>query len=284
LVGSTQYQAFTPLEATLDLGLKGKRVLVAGSSSGIGAGIARMLGTEQAEVVVHGRDAERAAEVARDIQDAGGKAWIVLGGLEQPAEIERIAREALAAAGGIDILINCAGAGKSTHSWFDTPLERWSEQYQFSTLYAVQLIRALVPPMRERGWGRVLNVSTAASFKPSAYGPDYPAAKLALHSVAVSLMTELADSGVTVNTLTSGVVLTPNTLSVMQSRAAKAGFSESGAALEKRVTRDLWHVPLGRAGRVEELAAAACFLVSEHAGYITGAALRVDGGASGFVI
>jgi len=268
----------------LNLGLKGKRVLVAGSSSGIGAGIARMLGAEQAEVVVHGRDAERAAEVARDIQDAGGKAWVVLGGLEQPAEIERIAREALAAAGGIDILINCAGAGKSTHSWFDTPLERWSEQYQFSTLYAVQLIRALVPPMRERGWGRVLNVSTAASFKPSAYGPDYPAAKLALHSVAVSLMTELADSGVTVNTLTSGVVLTPNTLSVMQSRAAKAGFSESGAALEKRVTRELWHVPLGRAGRVEELAAAACFLVSEHASYITGAALRVDGGASGFVI
>jgi 3-oxoacyl-[acyl-carrier protein] reductase len=268
----------------LDLGLKGKRALVAGSSSGIGAGIARMLGAEQAEVVVHGRSREHAAAVVRDIENAGGKAWIVLGRLDQPAEIERIAREALAAAGQIDILINCAGAGKSTHSWFETPLERWHEQYQFSTLYAVQLIRALVPAMRDRRWGRVLNVSTGASFKPSAFGPDYPAAKLALHSVAVSLMAELADSGVTVNTLTSGVVLTPNTLSVMQSRAARAGFPETGAALEKRVTKDLWHVPLGRAGRVEELAAAACFLVSERASYITGAALRVDGGASGFVV
>jgi 3-oxoacyl-[acyl-carrier protein] reductase len=273
-----------PQESTLDLGLKGKRALVAGSSSGIGAGIARMLGTEQVEVVVHGRSREHAAAVARDIENAGGKAWIVLGRLDQPADIERIAREALEVAGQIDILINCAGAGKSTHSWFETPLERWHEQYQFSTLYAVQLIRALVPAMRDRRWGRVLNVSTGASFKPSAFGPDYPAAKLALHSVAVSLMAELADSGVTVNTLTSGVVLTPNTLSVMQSRAARAGFTETGAALEKRVTKELWQVPLGRAGRVEELAAAACFLVSERASYITGAALRVDGGASGFVV
>jgi 3-oxoacyl-[acyl-carrier protein] reductase len=273
-----------PKESTLDLGLKGKRALVAGSSSGIGAGIARMLGAEQAEVVVHGRSREHAAAVVRDIENAGGKAWIVLGRLDQAADIERIAREALEVAGQIDILINCAGAGKSTHSWFETPLERWHEQYQFSTLYAVQLIRALVPAMRDRRWGRVLNVSTGASFKPSAFGPDYPAAKLALHSVAVSLMAELADSGVTVNTLTSGVVLTPNTLSVMQSRAARAGFTETGPALEKRVTKELWQVPLGRAGRVEELAAAACFLVSEHASYITGAALRVDGGASGFVV
>ncbi|HUE09983.1 MAG TPA: SDR family NAD(P)-dependent oxidoreductase [Steroidobacteraceae bacterium] len=268
----------------MDLGLRGKRALVAGSSSGIGAGIARMLGTEQVEVVVHGRSMENAAAVARDIRHAGGKAWIVLGRLDQPEHVDRIAQDALAAAGQIDILINCAGAGKSTHSWFETPLERWHEQYQFSTLYAVQLIRALVPAMRERRWGRVLNVSTGASFKPSAFGPDYPAAKLALHSIAVSLMAELADSGVTVNTLTSGIVLTPNTLSVMQSRASRAGFTETGEALEKRVTRDLWQVPLGRAARIEELAAAACFLVSEHASYITGAALRVDGGASGFVV
>jgi NAD(P)-dependent dehydrogenase (short-subunit alcohol dehydrogenase family) len=102
--------------------------LVAGSSSGIGAGIARMLGAEQVEVVVHGRSIEHAAAVARDIENAGGKAWTVLGRLDQPGEVDRIAREALAAAGPIDILINCAGAGKSTHSWFETPLARWHEQ------------------------------------------------------------------------------------------------------------------------------------------------------------
>jgi 3-oxoacyl-[acyl-carrier protein] reductase len=69
----------------------------------------------------------------------------------------------------------------------------------------------------------------------------------------------------------------------MQKRAAERGFTETGAALEKRVTQEMWHVPLGRAGRLEELAAAACFLVSEPAAYITGTALRVDGGASAFV-
>jgi 3-oxoacyl-[acyl-carrier protein] reductase len=268
----------------VELGIKGRRALVAGSSSGIGAGIARMLGAEGVEVVVHGRNQESAEVVASEIREDGGKAWTVLGRLDRREEVDQIAHDALAAAGTIDILINCAGAGRSTHSWFETPLERWHEQYQFSTLYAVQLIRALVPAMRQRGWGRVLNVSTGASFKPSAFGPDYPAAKLALHSIAVSLMTELADSGVTVNTLTSGLVLTSNTQAVMESRAKRLGFTETGDALEKRVAKEMWPVPLGRAGRVEELAAAACFLVSERAAYITGAALRVDGGASGFVV
>jgi 3-oxoacyl-[acyl-carrier protein] reductase len=255
---------------------------VAGSSSGIGAAIVRMLALEGAEVIIHGREADKAESLRRDIERQGGVASVILARLDDPAEIDRLAQNALAI-GDIDILINCAGAGSSTRRWFETPLERWRHQIQFSLLYAVQLIQSLAPPMRRRGWGRILNVSSGAGFKPSAYGPEYAAAKLGLHTIAVSLMSELEDSGVTVNTLTSGLVLTENTLNTMRLRAAERGFTEVGAALEKRVTREMWHVPLGRAGRLEELAAAACFLVSDHAGYITGSSLRVDGGASGFV-
>lgn len=266
----------------MDLGLTGRRAFVAGSSSGIGAGIVRKLASEGAAVIVHGRSADSAEAVAADIRAAGGQADIILGRLDDTADVERLGRAALAS-GPIDILINCAGAGSSTRRWFDVPIEAWQHQFQFSTLYAVQLIRALVPAMRERGWGRVLNVSSGSGFRPTAYGPEYAAAKLGLHSIAVSLASELGDSGVTVNTLTSGLVLTDNTLRVMEARAAERGFTETGAALEKRVTKEMWMVPLGRAGRLDELASAACFLVSEPAGYITGSSLRVDGGSSAFV-
>jgi NAD(P)-dependent dehydrogenase (short-subunit alcohol dehydrogenase family) len=242
----------------------------------------RALAREGAHVIIHGRTAENAEAVAADIGKESGAADIVLGALDDPADVDRIAQDALAL-GPIDILINCAGAGSSTRRWFDVPLERWLQQYQFSTMYAVQLIRAIVPQMRERGWGRVLNVSSAAAFKPNAYGPEYAAAKLSLQSIAVSLASELEDCGVTVNTLTSGLVLTDGAMRTIRARAAERGFTETGDALERRVTRDLFRIPLGRAGKLEELASAACYLVSEPAGFITGASLRVDGGSSAFV-
>jgi NAD(P)-dependent dehydrogenase (short-subunit alcohol dehydrogenase family) len=266
----------------MDLGLAGKRAFVAGSSSGIGSAIARKLAEEGADVIVHGRSRDSAEAVAADIRAAGRKADIVLGALDSAADVDGIARDALAT-GPIDILINCAGAGSSTKRWFDVPIETWQHQIQFSLLYAVQLIRAIVPPMRERGWGRVLNVSSGAGFKPSAFGPEYSAAKLGLHTIAVSLASELGDSGVTVNTLSSGLVMTENTLNTMTKRAAALGFTETGEALEKRVCKEMWPVPLGRAGRLEELASTACYMVSVPAGYITGSSLRVDGGSSGFV-
>jgi NAD(P)-dependent dehydrogenase (short-subunit alcohol dehydrogenase family) len=266
----------------MDLELKGRRALVVGSSSGIGSGIVRTLAREGAAVIVHGRSRDSAEAVAAEIRRDGGDASVVLGQLDEPAEVDRIAADALST-GPIDILVNCAGAGSSTRRWFDVPLHDWQRQFQFSTFYAVQMIHALVPAMRSRGWGRVLNVSSGSSFRPTAYGPEYAAAKLGLHTIAVSLSAELADSGVTANTLTAGIVLTENTRRVMQVRGREAGFTETGDALERRVLGELWRVPLGRAGTLEELAAVASFLVSQRASYITGTAVRVDGGSSGFV-
>ncbi|HQX77896.1 MAG TPA: SDR family oxidoreductase [Steroidobacteraceae bacterium] len=268
----------------MKLGIEGRRALIAGSSSGIGAGIAAMLAGEGVEVLVHGRNLAHAEVVVGEIRAQGGKASILTGALDVPGEVERLARDALAM-GPIDILINSAGATSSARGWFDVPIESWQQQFQFSTLYAVQLIRALVPAMRERGWGRVLNISSGAAFKPMAFHPEYSAAKLALHTLACSLSRELGDCGVTVNTLISGLVMTVNTQALIRGAAQAHGFTETGEALERRVLREVWHstMPLGRAGKVEELAAAACFLVSQHAAYITGASLRVDGGGAGYV-
>ncbi|AMN46259.1 hypothetical protein ACG33_03885 [Steroidobacter denitrificans] len=268
----------------MKLGIEGRRALIVGSSSGIGAGIAVMLAAEGVEVIVHGRSLENAEAVVAEIRAAGGRASALIGVLDKPEAVERLAAETLAT-GPIDILVNSAGATISVRGWFEVPMEVWQQQYQFSTLYAVQLIRALVPAMRERGWGRVLNISSGAAFKPMAFHPEYSAAKLALHTIACSLARELGDCGVTINTLISGLVMTMNTRAMIQKTAQAQGFTETGVELERRVLREVWRsaIPIARAGRVEELAAAACFLVSEQAAYITGASLRVDGGGAGYV-
>jgi len=264
----------------MDLGISGRRALIAGSSSGIGAAIAVALAREGVEIIVHGRSGESAQAVCDAIVAAGGKATVLLAPLDDPAEVSRLAREALASG-----LINCAGAASDPHRWFNAPADAWQRQFQTSTFYAVQLIQALVPKMRTRRWGRVLNVSSGAAYRAMLNHPEYAAAKLALHSMTATLSAELGDCGVLVNTLVSGPVLTPNTQKSIDNSAAAHGFTETGAALEARVIADVWRasIPLARMGRMEELADAACFLVSERASYITGAALRVDGGSVGCI-
>jgi NAD(P)-dependent dehydrogenase (short-subunit alcohol dehydrogenase family) len=268
----------------MDLGIAGRRALVVGSSSGIGAEIAVQLAQEGVDVILHGRSRASAELVRERIAQARGTATVLLADLDETAQVEGLAREALAA-GPVDILVNCAGAASTIYNWFDAPADAWQRQFQTSTFYAVQLIRAIVPQMRDRGWGRVLNVSSGAAYSAMPAHPEYAAAKLALHSITATLAAELGDSGVTVNTLVPGAVRTPNTEQNIVAQGAAAGFGETGAALEKRVIAEIWKasIPLARVGRPEELASAACFLVSERASYVMGAALRVDGGAVGSI-
>jgi NAD(P)-dependent dehydrogenase (short-subunit alcohol dehydrogenase family) len=235
-------------------------------------------------VVVHGRSRESAERVLCSIREVGGTGMVILSSLDDRSEVERLAREALAT-GPIDILVNCAGAAFALSDWFSSDGEKWEQQFQLSTFYVVQLIRRIAPAMQARGWGRILNFSSGSAYKARRLHPDYAAAKLALHSIGGTLSAELGASGVTVNTLVSGVVLTENTQRSIADQGRLHGFNETGTDLEQRVIRDVWRsdIPLQRAGRLEELADAACFLVSERASYITGATLRVDGGSSGIV-
>jgi len=267
----------------MELGLNGRRALVTGSSSGIGVGVARMLAAEGVSVVVHGRSETSAAAVVQDIVSTGGQATYTLGDLSVAADTARVGEEAKAAFGGIDILVNCFGASPVYDSWFQTTPETWDARLQASLMYAVRLIHAVVPDMRDRSWGRVINVSSASGFKPTGFAPEYAAAKLALQTIAVSLSTELADCGVTVNTLNCGLVFTSNTDAVLTNYGKQLGYTETGADLERRLAGEVFNIPLRRAATVEEVAAAIVFLASDRASYITGATLRVDGGVSGFV-
>ena len=266
----------------MDLGLKNRRAFVAGSSSGIGAGMAIGLAREGCEVIVHGRKLERAAEVVDRIRKEGGKAISVIGELDTLPSVDDLAARALQT-GPIDILINSAGACQDVRDWFDVPMENWFHQYQISVVYAVQLIRAMVPLMLVRGWGRVLNVSSTAAYHGMTRHPEYSAAKIANLSVSASLANRLGNSGVTVNTLVSGLVMTEHTERAAKISGESIGLDPDDPDFMPKVLRDAWgaNIPLGRGATMEEMAAAACFLVSEPASFITGACLRVDGGGAG---
>lgn len=257
----------------MDLGLKGKRALVTGSSSGIGAGIARLLAVEGCAVVVHGRDRAKAQAVA----DAIGNAEVAVGDLSTDAGADAVA----AAAGEIDILVNNAGGatGTSAMHWTQVDEAGWEATYQLNTIAAARLIRRLLPAMQAKGWGRIINVASAAGAQPLAFGPDYGAAKAAMLNMTVSLAKSLGSCGVTANSVSPGMVLTPAVAAWLSRLGPAMGWGEiSLEEAEKRAARELTPIPVGRAGRVEEIAHIVGMIASPAAGFMTGANIRVDGG------
>ena len=187
----------------MNLQLENKRALVTGSSRGIGEAIAKTLAAEGSAVVVHGRDETRTRRVVDEIIHSAGRAAIAIGDLASDAEAQRVADAALAAFGGIDILVNNAGVFQ-VRGWWDTAPAQWIEIYNQNVAGSVRLIQALAPPMRERRWGRIIQISSGMGLLPSAQMADYAATKIVNVLTSVSLSLELADSGVTVNTVSPG--------------------------------------------------------------------------------
>lgn len=265
----------------MDLQLSGKRALVTGSSVGIGESIARALAREGVAVAVHGRDHERAQRVADDIEAAGGQAIVVLGDLTQDEEVKRMVDEAERLLGHIDILVNNAGGSGEKQFWEKTAASDWASAYDRNVLAAVRVTNRLLPTMRQLGWGRVINISSLAGMMPPATGPDYSACKAAMNNMTLSLAKSAASDGITVNAISPGTIMTPKLEAAFRRMAATNGWADaesSWADLERAVLPHVVQVPLGRVGKVDDIANAVAFLCSPLAGYITGVDLRIDGG------
>ncbi|MGH8517927.1 MAG: SDR family NAD(P)-dependent oxidoreductase [Panacagrimonas sp.] len=262
----------------MDLDLKGRRALVTGSSSGIGEATARMLAQEGAVVVVHGRNRERAQRIAAEISAAG----VAIGDLGTDEGAEAVHAAARSALGGnIEILINNAG-GSSTGNSSKPPAEikvaDYLANYHGNRLGAVRLVLLALPDMLATKFGRIVNVSSAVAIQPNNVGVDYSAAKSALNNYTVSLAGSLRNSGVTVNTVTPGVIMVDGLL-----RFGRARYGDPAMALEEVSRRmadeKIFQLPpAGRLGRPEEVAMVACLLASPALGYVTGSNYRVDGG------
>ncbi|MFD0021636.1 SDR family NAD(P)-dependent oxidoreductase [Streptomyces sp. NPDC058382] len=262
----------------MNLQLNGRRALVTGSSSGLGEAIARRLAAEGATVVVHGRDAARTEAVAKAIDAAGGDASVAIGDLGTDSGADAV--HAAAVAGGpVDILVNNVGAYDMSLGWTTASTQQWAETYNTNVLTSVRMIQRLVPAMRERGWGRVIQISSLTGEKPAASQPHYAATNGARNSLAKSLARELKASGITSNTVAAGGILTPQAMEPLLALGRQNGWGETWEAIEPRLTAELAPNDVGRIGRPEEYADVVAFLASPLSAYITGSTLSVDGGS-----
>ncbi len=258
----------------MDLELDGRRALVTGSYRGTGAGLACVLAREGARVAVHGFELEPAEAVARAIRDEGGNAFAVAGDIRTDAGAGKVAD----AAGETDILVNNYGVAEGG-SW-QSPTDDWIDIYQKNVLSGVRLVQAFTPGMKDRGWGRVIFVSTVGYVRPNARMPHYYASKTALVNMTVSLAKELARTGITVNCVSPGVIATEEIRALYRRRAEEAGEATDWPSLEAKIASGDMANPAGIVGDPEDIGHLVAFLASDKARYINAANLRIDGGTA----
>jgi 3-oxoacyl-[acyl-carrier protein] reductase len=257
----------------MDLQLQDKRALVTGSTSGIGEAIAKTLAVEGAIVVVQGRRETEAKRIADEIIAAGGKASIAVGDLATEAGAEAVVTTIQDTLGGIDILVNNAGIAPMG-DWFQTNADTWIEIYNLNVAGIVRLTNRLAPGMRESGWGRIISIASGEASKPLVYQGAYAASKAAVVNLSVSLANALANTGVTSNAISPGLIWT----NMVDKLADEMGVPQEKTEREQKLVAEWAPNPSGRLGRVEDIANAVAFIASPKADYINGANIRVDGG------
>lgn len=266
----------------MDLQLAGKRALVTGSTSGIGVGIAKALAAEGAAVVIHGRDAGRAEKVAAELRSAGATVAVAIGDLATDEGAAAVAAAATAALGGIDILVNNAGGqAKESPAGFDnkTP-DDWLATYNGNAVASIRLIHLLSPAMKAQGWGRIIQIASAAASAPSETVAQYSASKAAIVNLTVSLSKALKLTGVTANTVSPGMIATPALDGWLEGIAQSQGFGDDRKRTESYVAENLVQQTVGRVGQPGDIGAMVAFLASPLADFVNGANFRVDGGSS----
>jgi len=259
----------------MDLGLKGKRVLVTGASAGLGAAAAMALAAEGAVVVINGRDLNRLEAAAKKIESrAGVKPGLAIGDVSKsPARVKVInaTREQLRD-GVVDILVSNTG-GPPPGAFLDQSSEIWREAGQLLVDSAVSLTRAFLPGMIEQNWGRLIYITSVAVLQPVDDLILSNSYRAAVTGFCKTVSNNYAKHGITANCVCPGYTATERLLSLAESRA-----EAKGTTAKDELTAFAGQVPAGRLGRPEELAALVAFLASDQAAYITGSSIAVDGG------
>jgi 3-hydroxybutyrate dehydrogenase len=255
--------------------LQHRAALVTGSTSGIGLGLATAFAREGANVMLHGLGATDAIEALRASleQTHGVKVRASDADVTRPDAAARLVRETEEAFGSLDILVNNAGV-QFVSPVEEFPDERWNAIQAIMLSASFQTIKAAVPGMKRRGWGRILNVASAHGLVASPFKSAYVAAKHGQIGLTKSVALELAETGVTCNAICPGYVRTTLVEAQIESQA------KAHALPREQVVRDviLAVQPTKRFVEVEEIAALAVFLCREEARSITGAAIPIDGG------
>jgi len=255
--------------------LKGKSVIVTGSTSGIGLAMARALAGAGCNVMLNGFGEAPAIEALRAGIEAqhSVRALFSAADMTRPEEIEAMVEEALGAFGGVDILINNAGI-QHVAPIEEFPPEKWEAIIAINLSAAFHATRAVVPSMKAKRWGRIVNTGSAHSLVASPFKSAYVAAKHGLLGLTKVVALELAEHGITCNAICPGYVRTPLVEGQIKDTAKTRGISEDQVVREVM----LGEQPTKRFVTVEELSALTVFLCGEQAASITGASIAVDGG------
>ena len=257
----------------MDLGLKNKRALVLGASRGLGAAIAQGLAREGADVTAAARNKDAIAAWAKELPEGSGSVRAEALDISDLAAIDALV-DRLVAEGGIDILVNNTG-GPPPSSAVDAERGDWLSNFETMAANLFHLTQRLLPAMRERKWGRIITVTSSGVEQPIPMLALSNGIRSAIVGWSKTLAGEVARDGVTVNIVMPGRIRTQR-LVELDTAAAK----RTGTPLEEISAKMAETIPTGRYGTPEEFANMAVFLASERASYVTGAKIRIDGGAT----
>jgi 3-oxoacyl-[acyl-carrier protein] reductase len=254
----------------MDLGIRGKRAIVCAASKGLGRGCAAALAAAGVDLVLNARGPEALAATAAELRDAHG---VAVTPVAADITTETGRNEVLAAAGAVDILVTNAG-GPPPGVWSDWGREDFIRAIDANMLTPIALMQALVPGMIERGWGRVVNVTSGAVKSPIPALGLSNTARAGLTGFVAGTSRQVAHAGVTINNLLPGIHATDRAVALDEGVAKAQGISLAEARVLREAT-----IPARRYGTAEEFGAMCAFLCSQHAGFIVGQNIVLDGGA-----
>jgi len=257
----------------MELQLCGRVALVSAASKGLGKAAAWALAREGADLAIAARGRETLEAAAEEIRaDTGRQVLAISADVSHAAEVDNLLAQVLGRYGRVDILVNNAG-GPRPGVFTDMADADWLAAVELNLLSAVRLIQGVLPGMRARRWGRIVNITSIAVKQPI---PDLilsNTVRSGVVAMAKTLAGQVANEGITVNNVCPGYMLTDRVRSLAAATAQAEAISVDAA-----LARSESAIPMGRMGRPEELAAVIAFLASEPASYVTGATLQVDGG------
>jgi 3-oxoacyl-[acyl-carrier protein] reductase len=256
----------------MDLGLRGKVALVAASSTGLGRAAAEELAAEGADLIICARSEGPLSEAKAALEGAGVRVVATVANLSDPADAIRVVDEGMAEYGRIDILMTNTG-GPPSGPFENHGPEVWDDAVRQNLMSVVNLTRAVLPGMKERGWGRIVNVTSIAVKQPVDGLMLSNSIRAAVTGFARTLANEVASHGITVNCVMPGFTGTQRLGELADKTAARDGIAPDDV-----YQRWAAEIPVGRVGDPKEFAALVAFLASERASDITGASIPVDGG------
>ncbi len=259
----------------MDLGIKGKRALVCASSKGLGRGCAEALAAAGVDLVLNARGAEALEATAEAIRAAHG---VEVTTVAADITTEDGRASVLKAAGAVDILVTNAG-GPPPGMWTDWDRDDFIKALDANMLAPIALIKALVPGMMDKGWGRVVNITSQSVKAPIPQLGLSNAARTGLTGYVAGTARQVAGKGVNINNLLPGIHATDRAEALDGPVAKREGISMEEARARRSAT-----IPAGRYGTSEEFGAACAFLCSQHAGFIVGQNILLDGGATNATI